>query len=139
MRSHEFDGPPPKKKLKRFSEFASSRAKKIADKVEQLDEGRGFIKVNNREQIGVDQPHVPGQQEHAHLPNGRAVNKDGSISHGGEPFTMKKSWADALRRHDFDIAQTRLVESEGGQVAITLDAPMIEFLTELQAFVSRAE
>jgi hypothetical protein len=137
MRWDEVKGSTKPRKLKKLSEIAPSRAKKAAEKIgeQHLEEGRKFIKVGH-EQIGVDKPHHNGQQEHAHLPNGRAVNKDGSLSHGGDPFTMKKSWVDALRGHNFSIAKSRLVESDGDNVTVELDAAVLEFLAELQAYLS---
>lgn len=133
MRRTEIEGAGKRKKLNEIL----GRAKKLVAGIEQLDEGRKFIKANNREEIGIDQPHVPGQQVHAHLPNGRAVNKDGSISHGGKPFELKKDWADALCRIEFDIPKSRLIESDGDTTTVEINGPMLEFLVELQAFLRR--
>ena len=124
--------------MKSFREFVSRTAKKVPKENERqhLEEARKVIKTGH-EQIGIDKPHHKGQQVHAHLPNGRAVNKDGSISHGGDPFIIKKSWADALRGHDFFIDKSRLVESSDDRVTIKVNAELLEFLFELQTFLRK--
>ena len=140
MRWDEVAKPDKKRKLKKFSEVEPSPARKLIDKIEgqRIDEGRKTIKAG-REGIEIDQPHHPGQEVHAHLPNGRAVTKSGGISHGGKPFTMKKAWVDALRGHDFAIAKSRLVESEGDTVTVKLPAAIVDFLTQLREHLDGGE
>ena len=94
---------------------ATELLKKL-DEAGQLDEGRKYIDVKNGEKIGIDRPHVPGQKVHGHLENGRAVNQDGSLSHGGQPFRLTRAQADAFRRAGFHIPKSRLIESEHGDV-----------------------
>lgn len=127
------------RKSKRLREIARTRAETVAATPALIEEGRKWVNANSRERIGIDKPHHDGQQEHAHLPNGRAVNKDGSISHGGKPFTIKKDWADALRQLSFDIPKSRLIESEGGNVSVELNRALIEFLMELQSYLTRPQ
>ena len=125
----------------RFKDFVNkNKAPNISDKVTEnvrLDEGRKYIDVNSREKIGIDQPHQDGQQVLGHLESGRAVNKDGSLSHGGKPFYLTRAQADALRRADFTIAKSRLVENEGGTNSITieLDQEVLLMLIDLQGRV----
>lgn len=139
MRWNEVTGPRKAEEPKSLEGGVPSRAKEVIDKVEQLDEGRKYIDPNNHEQIAIDTPHHEGQQKHAHLPNGRAVNQDGSISHGGDPFVMNRDWADALRRQKFSIPKSRIIEGEGETVAVDLDPRLIEFLTKLQAYLCQPE
>lgn len=137
MRWKEVEGSK-KPKLKKLSEIAPRKAEKLADNAGQLDEGRRFIKVNNREQIGIDKAHVKGQQEHAHLENGRAVNKDGTVSHGGPPFELTRDQAVALKHENYKIAKSRLVESDGSKITVELDPAVLGFLIDLQAYLMRA-
>jgi hypothetical protein len=122
--------------LRKNASTGKSKAGKLLEKFEdagQLDEGRKYIDVNNREKIGIDRPHVSGQQVHGHLEGGRAVNKDGSVSHGHQPFYLTKEQAAALRRADFKIPKSRLIESENnGKVTLDLELVLVEWLEELK-------
>jgi hypothetical protein len=102
--------------------------------VEQLDEDRDWIDLKRGAQIGIDEPHVKGQQRHAHLPSGRAVNQDGTVSHGGKPFYLTREEAKVLRQQDFTIKKSRLVESlDANMVTLEIDQRIADFLIELQA------
>ncbi|WP_170868100.1 hypothetical protein [Methylobacterium sp. 13MFTsu3.1M2] len=103
---------------------------------EELYESRKYIKVSNREQIGIDKPVAPGQQTHGHLENGRAVNKDGSLSHGGSPFYLTKAQEKALLAANFKIPKSRLIESEGDMVTVTISHELYELLEELKRHVA---
>lgn len=123
----------------RYWEIIAPRAEADTDVAEGdaslLNEGRRkWINASKGEMIGVDPAHVDGQQVHAHLPNGRAVNIDGSVSHGGEPFYMERSWIDALKRFDFNIQKSRLVEGEdvGPAKYYALERELVEFLKALR-------
>ncbi|MDE2440929.1 MAG: hypothetical protein KGP14_07870 [Betaproteobacteria bacterium] len=120
----------------RFTEIVGpSRAEEVAQKLEKLNEGRKTIPVSNHETAAIDDPHVVGQQVHAHMANGRAVNQDGSLSHGGEPFRLTKDQAAALKRFDFNIAKSRLVECVDGTVMMELDRELVELLLALKHLV----
>lgn len=138
-----------KGRLKSFKEFrAESEAKANAaivpitveaEPTGQLDEGRKWIEMKKGEQIGIDEPHVKGQQRHAHLPGGRAVNQDGTLSHGGKPFRLTKDEAKVLRQQSFAIKKSRLVESLGvSMVTIEIDERMVGVLIALQKHFSEA-
>lgn len=116
-----------KRLIKQLSEWAER------DATNRLEEGRKYIEVSNHERIGIDQPHAPNQEVHAHLENGRAVTKSGKRSHGGEPFTLSRAQAAALRKANFKIPDNRLIESEGQPKAtVRLDPALIELLNELK-------
>lgn len=122
--------------LQKNAPTGTSKATKLLKTLEEaghLDEGRKYIDVKNGEKIGIDRPHVLGQKVHGHLENGRAVNQDGSLSHGGEPFRLTKAQADALQRANFDIPTSRLIESENGdKVNLTLERVLVELLADLK-------
>ena len=120
----------------RYKEIVgSSRAQELAEQLEELNEGRKIISVSNRETAAIDDPHVLGQQVHAHMANGRAINQDGSLSHGGEPFRLTKDQVTALKRFDFKVAKSRLVESADGTVMVELDRELVELLLALKHLV----
>lgn len=102
--------------------------------VERLEEAQKRIKVSNREDAWIHDPHVPGQQVHGHREDGRAVNKDGSLSHGGEPYHLTRAQADAFRREGFKIRKNRLVEGqgEGEQVTVTMSREVYDILIAIQ-------
>ncbi len=122
--------------LQKNAPTGTSNASKLLKKLEeagQLDEGRKYIDVKKGEKIGIDRPHVSGQQVHGHLENGRAVNQDGSLSHGGRPFHLTKAQAAALQRANFEIPKSRLIESENGdKVNLTLERVLVELLADLK-------
>ncbi len=57
--------------------------------------------------VRIDNPHVPGQQKHAHIyhkkGNGCVVNRDGSGSHGTKPKIKNNKLIDYLKKKGFDL------------------------------------
>ncbi len=59
--------------------------------------------------VRIDKPHVPGQQEHAHIkPKGKpeiVINKDETGSHGTDPnkIPKNKKLIDFLKRRGFQL------------------------------------
>jgi hypothetical protein len=118
----------------RYKDIAGpSRARKLLDTTDILNEGRKTVAIGKGRTIAIDTPHVKGQKTHAHLDGDRVVNIDGTLSHGDKPFRATKAEVDALRHFDFKFAKTRLVESEDdGMVTLTLDRTLVELLLELK-------
>jgi hypothetical protein len=128
-----------KENTMRLSEI-TGRAKKLTDKMEQLNEGRKYIDADKQGQIAIDTPHHAGQQVHGHLPDGRAVNKDGSPSHGKGPFRLTKKQAKALRDEGFAIKKSRIVEGAGNiKVTVEIDPDVLTFLIELRDYLNLPE
>lgn len=60
----------------RYKEIVGpSRVQELVAQLEELNEGRKTICVSNRETVSIDDPHIAGQQVHAHMANCRAVNQ----------------------------------------------------------------
>ena len=57
--------------------------------------------------VRIDNPHVPGQQRHAHIypKNGKScvINQDGTGSHGSNPNIKNKKIKDFLKKNGFNI------------------------------------
>jgi RHS repeat-associated protein len=93
-------------------------AKAITDISKSILESRGSNRNRPKgkpDQLdGIDSPHGDGayDQEHAHLKDGTAVNKDGTAHHRkNRNKRIPKRVADFLRRKGFDIGDDRIIKT----------------------------
>lgn len=83
--------------------------------VEALNEGRKWVKGRFDRSLGIDQPTHGAGERHAHIYGRKGdeigcITVSGGLSHGYTKVQLDPADADALRRQNFNIPKSNIVE-----------------------------